>query len=277
MLDSSIGKPENWTPKYSADDLKLCATRNVSVAPLVPSITSVLSFSLFTQLHPRWQIVVQPSIKGMKRRQCNGKYEASEEKIAGQSLGASDKLKTAEGCPKARAQVSFKQMWIIVERVQSGVYRFRGSLTLYPDSKGRRWGWRWLIIACPPLERRSIAYTSRARDFFSNRGRGEEEWTRMDEGSPRGDVAARQLINNIICVRRCVVALLPIDGAWQRSARDERDRKKRRFEIHSNVNSLWRHGGMADTEKKYTTAYGRLRRLTSTIDGQIRQISVSSR
>lgn len=99
----------------------------------------------------------------------------------------------------------------------------------------------------------------------------------MDEGSPRGDVAARQLINNIICVRRCVVALLPIDRAWQRSARDERDRKKRRLEIHSNVNLLWRHGGMADTEKKYTTAYGRLRRLTSTIDGQIRQISVSSR
>lgn len=65
----------------------------------------------------------------------------------------------------------------------------------------------------------------------------------MDEGSPRGDVAARQLINNIICVRRCVVALLPIDRAWQRSARDERDRKKRRFEIHSNVNSLWRYGG----------------------------------
>lgn len=33
---------------------------------------------------------------------------------------------------------------------------------------------------------------------------------------------------------------------------------------------------MTDTEKKYTTAYGKLRRLTSTIDGQIRQISVSS-
>lgn len=32
---------------------------------------------------------------------------------------------------------------------------------------------------------------------------------------------------------------------------------------------------MAETEKKYTTAYGKLRRLTSTIDGQIRQISVS--
>lgn len=30
-----------------------------------------------------------------------------------------------------------------------------------------------------------------------------------------------------------------------------------------------------ETEKKYTTAYGKLRRLTSTIDGQIRQISVS--
>lgn len=41
----------------------------------------------------------------------------------------------------------------------------------------------------------------------------------MDEGSPRGDVAARQLINNIICVGRCVVALLPIDReTWQRSA-----------------------------------------------------------
>lgn len=34
-------------------------------------------------------------------------------------------------------------------------------------------------------------------------------------------------------------------------------------------------GDMAETEKKYTTAYGKLRRLTSTIDGQIRQISVS--
>lgn len=32
---------------------------------------------------------------------------------------------------------------------------------------------------------------------------------------------------------------------------------------------------MADTEKKYTNEYGRLRRLTSKIDGQIRQISVS--
>ena len=32
---------------------------------------------------------------------------------------------------------------------------------------------------------------------------------------------------------------------------------------------------MADTEKKYTYEYGRLRRLTSKIDGQIRQISVS--
>jgi len=32
---------------------------------------------------------------------------------------------------------------------------------------------------------------------------------------------------------------------------------------------------MAETEKKYTHAYGQLRRLTSTIDGQIRQLSVS--
>ena len=32
---------------------------------------------------------------------------------------------------------------------------------------------------------------------------------------------------------------------------------------------------MAETEKRYTHAYGQLRRLTSTIDGQIRQLSVS--
>ncbi|KAG5329287.1 CALMB protein, partial [Acromyrmex charruanus] len=32
---------------------------------------------------------------------------------------------------------------------------------------------------------------------------------------------------------------------------------------------------MAETEKKYTHAYGQLRRLTSTIDGQIRQLSNS--
>lgn len=32
---------------------------------------------------------------------------------------------------------------------------------------------------------------------------------------------------------------------------------------------------MAEAEKKYTYAYGQLRRLTSTIDGQIRQLSVS--
>lgn len=31
---------------------------------------------------------------------------------------------------------------------------------------------------------------------------------------------------------------------------------------------------MVDTEKKYSSAYGKLRRLTSTIDPQIRQISV---
>lgn len=34
---------------------------------------------------------------------------------------------------------------------------------------------------------------------------------------------------------------------------------------------------MEGAEKKYTHAYGQLRRLTSMIDGQIRQISVSKR
>lgn len=133
--------------------------------------------------------MTEPSIKGIGKVKRRGRGELKQ-KIAGQSLGTTDKLKTAEGCcPKARA--SFIQTLNNNKMSYKGrvEYVFRRPFVevfdSMIDSKDDQ-----LTATCPFLGRwapklvieRSLAYTRCTwRVFFENERGGRRRRRERDE------------------------------------------------------------------------------------------------
>lgn len=85
---------------------------------------------------PCWKIVTEPSIKGIGKVKRRGRSELKQ-KIAGQSLGTTDKLKTAEGCcPKARAS--------FIQTLNNNKMSYKGRVECFAARSWRSLT-RWLI------------------------------------------------------------------------------------------------------------------------------------